>query len=361
MTFSTVLPSKSTTVFEYTVEEATDIIGEIADGIDEIKGLKYARPLNITVAPWLVYEYGLGPISQFFDTAEELIDEGRAWQRLRGTPAALTTSLAWIQYDDIGIEDQVKGRRRWHLYQINMGELPGDNEVERLNNAEYLAGLSDPARSYFWRGFFGYDVRGHVWGRSRFGFSIWGDSSGVRLPGGKVKWSHGRTHSIAATAEAGADIILGVDYEDGDPLTWLPSITWEAPGITWAGVTDARALKAWLMLRIPAHIGLFDADGDPVGYARVLREIRDVTDYGDAETTVELVYEASVAFGVASGTVATAAIVFGGVSIAGKPFKVWLTPDQIDFPDGETRVGESAVAFTFRETVRERIVINLTI
>ncbi len=192
------LPSNST-AFELALEEATDIASEIGPAIDAIHGLKYARPLNITVAPWLVNEYGLGPISDFFDTVEGLIDEGRVWQRLRGTPQAISTSLSWIDYDDIDIQDQVRGRRRWHLYQIQMGELPGVDEFQRLTNAEYLAGLSDPARSYFWRGYFGYDVRGHVYGRSRWGRSIWGDSSGVRIAGGKVKWSHGRTHELEAT------------------------------------------------------------------------------------------------------------------------------------------------------------------
>jgi len=109
------------------------------------------------------------------------------------------------------------------------------------------------------------------------------------------------------------------------------------------------------------HIGLFDAVGDAIGYAAVLREVRDITDYLAAETTVELVYEASVAFGAAEGDVASVAVVFGGQSTANKPAKPWLTPDEIEFPDGEIRVGASALPFTFFETVRERIVVNLTI
>lgn len=361
MTFTTVLPSASTTVFEYTTEEATDFVAEISDAIASIHGLKYQRPLNITFAPWLIQEYGLGPISGFFATPEEAIDEGRVWQRLRGTPAALTTSLGWIDYDAITVEDQVRGRKRWHLYQIGMGELPGADEVNRLMNAEYLAGLSDPARSYFWRGYYGYDVRGFVWGRSRWGRAIWGDSSGVRLPNGKVKWSHGRSHIVDATADTDDADALAVNYTNGDLLTWLPTITWMAPGVTWNGVVDARALKSWLMRRKTAHIGLFDADDQPVGYAAVLREVRDITDYEDAEDTVTLLYEASVAFGKASGDVSSVAVVFGGQSTANKPAKAWLTPDEIEFPDGEIRAGTSDLSFTFFQTVRERIVINLTI
>lgn len=358
--FTTLMPSNKTD-FEVSLEEATDIADVVGPSIDDIHGLKYARPLNITVAPWLVYEYGLGPISNFFDTIEDLIDEGRVWQKIRGTPLAITTSLSWIDYDTITIEDQVTGRRRWHLYQIEMGELPGADEIARLTNAEYLAGLSDPARSFFWRGYFGYDVRGHVWGRSTWGRSIWGDSSGVRIADGKVKWSHGRTHTINATAEAGKAATLGVEFTDGEDVTWLESLTWGAPGLTWDGVSDARLLKSWLMLQKSAHIGLFDALGDAIGYARVVRAVNDLTDYEDLNDTVVLAYDATVGFGIASGDVASVAVVFGGVADGVAPFKTWLDPDQIDFPGGEVRVGGSALSFTFLETVRERIVINLTI
>ncbi|WP_312414067.1 hypothetical protein [Shinella sp.] len=144
-------------------------------------------------------------------------------------------------------------------------------------------------------------------------------------------------------------------------LTWLPSLTWSAPGLTWGGVTDPRRLKSWLIYRMPVHIGLFDADGNAIGYAAVLREITDVTDYDDGDDTVSLKYEVSIAAGMATGDVATTAVVFGGVAQGVAPFKAWLNPDQIDFPDGEVRVGQLPVSFTLLETVRERIVINLTI
>lgn len=349
------------TVLEDALGIATDPAPAILAQIEAVRSFKYARPLSISVAPWLIYEYGLGPISQFFVTVEDAIDEGRVWQRIRGTPAAITTSFSWIGYDTVTIEDQVRGRRRWHLYQLGMGELPGLDEVTRLTSAEYLAGLSDPARSYFWRGYHGYDVRGHVYGRSRWGRSMWGDSSGVRLPGGKVKWSHGRSHAVSGSADPADLVALAVDYENGDPLTWLPTIIWAAPGVTWEGVVDARALKSWLMRQRQAHIGLYGADGNPVGYAAVLHEVADVTDYGSLGVDVELVYEASVAFGEAVGAVASVAVVFGGVSAANKPFKAWLTPAEIEFPDAEIKVGESALALTFLKTVRERIVVNLTI
>lgn len=144
-------------------------------------------------------------------------------------------------------------------------------------------------------------------------------------------------------------------------LGWLPSLTWSAPGLTWGGVTDPRRLKSWLIGRMPVHVGLFDADGEPIGYAAVLRETLDVTDYNSPASTVTLVYEVSIAFGAATGSVATVALVFGGRSTANKPYRAWLTPAEIEFPEGEVRVGESILAFDLQQTVRESITINLTI
>jgi len=165
--------------------------------------------------------------------------------------------------------------------------------------------------------------------------------------------------------------ILTIDSSSTEPtvdqmsyvasLTWLPSLTWGAPGLSWTGVADPRRLKSWLIRQKPAHIGIYDEDGEPIGYAAVLREVRDVTDYEDSEETVTLAYEASIAFGMAAGDAATAAVVFGGVSTANKPARAWLSTDEIEFPDGEVRVGETAMTFSLQKTIRERITINLTI
>lgn len=356
----TLLPDNRT-IHEDCLAVATGPGAPVTPVIEAARGFRYRRPIEATVAPYLVQEYGLGPIADFFAAAEDLIDTGRSWQRIRGTPAAVSAALGWIGYGEIVIEDQVANRRRWHLYQAGMGELPGVDEVNRLMSAEYLAGLSDPARSHFWRGHHGYDVRGHVWGRSRLGRSMLGDSSGVRIAGGRVKWSHGRVHEVSAVAEEGRAEALAVAYADGDPMTWSATLTWAAPGISWSGVTDARRLKSWLMRRKPAHVVFADASGEPIGYAAVLRAVRDVTDYEDGLDTVDLVYEVSAAFGAAVGDVSSVAIVFGGHSTANKPARPWLAPDEIDFPDGEIRVGASALAFSFQETVRERVIVNLTI
>lgn len=356
------LPTNSK-FFERAIAEAIEFPDDIGDAITDLHGVKYHRPLNVTVAPWLAFEYGLGPISAFFDSYEDLIDEGRIWQKLRGTPAALTTSLSWIDYSSITIEDQMRHRRRWHLYQIGMGEIPDAlEEVTRLTNAEYLAGISDPARSEFFRGYFGYDVRGLEWSNKRWGRSLWGDSSGVRLPGGNTKWSHGRSHVLSSYAHITDWADLNIDFVNGESFPWSSDITWNAPGVTWNEVADAGFLKAWSILRKRTYMAFMRANGSVIGYSLVVMAPEDVTpggvDYGD-EFFIR--YTVQTGFGDGAGEVAAfAAIAFNAQPATGvKPFKRWLAPGEIQFTGAEVVVGQTAFAHSFMMTVRERIEFTL--
>lgn len=383
------LPANST-LLEIALEEAMDEAVLFSPAVTEIKGIKYARPLNVTIGPWLVQEYGLGPISQFFgagagliplssdgedilttddgnidlyvsgdSTIEALIDEGRIWQRIRGTPAAIGMALQWILYNEIAILDQVTRRRRWHLYQIDMRELPGPEEAYRLASAEYLASLSDSARSFFWRGFHGYDVRGHVWGRSRYGASIWGDSSGVRINGGRTKWSHGRNHSFELVALTADQIALGLTYQDGDQLTWSSELTWDAPGLTWSGVEDSVALKAWLIRTIPAYVALYDADNLNIGFVKILLE--PIIDAQPDKIIAR--YTTSTDFGDGAGrSVARFDLSFRGKNTASvKPFKKWLREEQVVFDQPEVAIGPNQIEIELAQTVREFFSIELRI
>ena len=384
---TSILPSNSTDL-ERALEQASAVDDILSPAIEAMHGLKYRRPLNASVAPWLVSEYGLGPISEYFTgaahqtalnagadqlvtldsqqlvvvgptTIEDLIDQGRAWQRKRGTRTAIKQALLWIDYDEITIWDQVKGRRRWHLYQIDMGRLPLPDESTLLASAERLADLSDRARSFFWRGFYGYDVRGLSWGRSKWGRSIWGDASGVKIGSGKPKWSHGRQHAGEIKATDNEQISLDVVYDDGDALKWSQDMTWSAPGVTWAGVVDAKALKAWLMLRKTAYVGFYDTLDNLIGYAPVVVGGKDLSS-SDAEDTV-IRYAVRTDFGTGFGSIAaTVSLVFGGQPKTGvKPGRRWFLGSEIAFPAGRVRVGALAMAITFQQTIREFVTIDL--
>lgn len=348
------------TLYEECLGIATDPSGVLLPAIEAVRGFRYRRPLNASVAPWLVLEYGLGPVADYFETTEDLIDIGRAWQRIRGTPAGLSMALGWIGYHATLIEDQVRRRRRWHLYQVGMGELPGPSEVQRLTDAEYLADLSDPARAEMFRGYHGYDVRGLTFGRGRFGAALLGDSSGARLAEGSVKWSHGRNHTVAAndTVYDWETFGWNAAFEEFSSGTWPSSVSWSEATVPWDLMGSEVTVKSWLLLQQPAHIGFFDAAGDAIGYARVLRAPQDLTE-GDDFITVS--YTVRTRFGDGAGrTAATVAIVYGLAAhddVA--PFEPWLSADDVSVPG--RAIGRTGLDLTFQHTVRETITFTLTI
>lgn len=360
MSLVSLLPDNRT-VLEDALGIATDPSEPVLADIEATRGFRYARPLNASVAPWLVLEYGLGPISGYFETVEDLIDFGRAWQRIRGTPAALAMSLGWIAYHAIRLEDRAPRRRRWHLYHVGMGELPGEDEVGRLGNAEYLAGLSDPARSEMFRGYHDHDVRGLELGRGRFGNALWGDSSGVRIEGGSVKWSHGRSHEVLAsdTVYDWESFGWDADFEELSAEGWPSTVAWSQITIPWSMMGSEVTVKSWLLLEQTAHVAFYGGDEDVLGYARVIHAPENLTADDDL---IRVAYTIRTGFGDGAGrTVARVAIVYNLALHDGvKPFKAWLSPSEAIAGTGRT-VGMTDFDLTFQRTVRETITITLTI
>ncbi|TIT41769.1 MAG: hypothetical protein E5W76_12900, partial [Mesorhizobium sp.] len=265
MTAALHLLPKNASPFERALSNSLDRTPDFGAIIDGIAGLKYGV-IPAAFSPWVVAEYGLGPISEFFESDAEVIAAGIPWQRVRGTPFAATTALSWIGYLGPAIEDQNDRRRKWNRYQIGMGLVP-EAEMPVLRDAEYLVGISDPARSAFIRGWHGYNVRTLEWGEQVWGASIWGDDSGTRLDGGTVKWSHGEDITGSIVADAADRAALGVNVTVGTVLSWADS-PWNAPGVSWNGVTDAAAFKSFLLSRLSVLVGFFDAGGEAIGYRR---------------------------------------------------------------------------------------------
>lgn len=360
------LPTNATP-FERAISEATDVFDRLdAAGMAGMRGFKYAST-PAAFFPFLVYEYGLGEISAYHASYADLIAEGVDWQRERGTPAALARALGWIDYDDIDLVDSYPSRRFWARYQIGMGALPPDGEEDPvLYDAEYLAGLSDPARSRFFRGFHGYDVRALQWGDGAWGDTIWGDDSGVTMPNGRTKWSHGRDHAGDVTLTADQKVALGLAYSDGDDIGWS-NLPWSAPGVTWDGVTDAAALRAWIIENTPAYVGFFDADGDPIGYRRAI-SVSDVTDQHDpVEDTSYVAVECRTDFGEGFGSVAASARVLfhARPTDLTKPGRLWLAPGEVEIdpamdPD-ETTTDAVALSIEFGRTIREHVTITVEV
>lgn len=357
------LPPDSTP-YEKALEEAFDVNAVFSGAIESIASFKVDRPLPEGFGPFIVWENGLGPISKFFATSEEILDNGLPWLNLRETPAGVTTALSWIGYTSPSLEDQNIGRRKWNRYQINMGQLPPDNEVETLNDAEYLADLSDGARDVPFRGFHGYDIRELVTGVGKIGHHLIGGASGVRVSGGKTLWSHGEEFAVSEVSVSADKILLGVNYTQGQELTWEDDISWDAPGITWEGVQDVPAFKSWTVLQRPTYIAFWDADDELIGLRRVgnwKSELAPVDDYSVLKFTVR------TGFGNGAGkAAASCGLIFHASNIdALKQGKQWLEADEVYLSDdltmSEATIAKTPINILFKETVRVLVEFTLTI
>ncbi|MBL6431669.1 MAG: hypothetical protein HPM95_13045 [Alphaproteobacteria bacterium] len=79
------------------LERALDLTGagvvvDLELAADAIAGWKIVNP-QPALAPWLTYEYGLGPLSPYVPNLYDLLDDGIRWERLRGTHAGMAMGL----------------------------------------------------------------------------------------------------------------------------------------------------------------------------------------------------------------------------------------------------------------------------
>ena len=301
MTAQHLLPSNSTPI-ERAVSTVLDRDDTLAPSIDAIAGQKFLRPLTTGWAPWLITEYGLGAISGYFDTPEAAIDAGIAWQRLRGTPQALATALAWIGYAAPSLEDDPLGRRMWHRYQVAMGEVPRRmTKILFSPTRNTSPGFPIPPRSIFWRGFAGYDVRALDYGNSPWGGAIWGNDSGVKMPGGETLWSHGESHEVSVSLTAAQRAELSADVTTGS------SIGWDADPVVDARCELVRRQRPESLQGVPAHrlptyLGFFDGDGQLIGYRRTFSAIDVTADYPPIADTAYVRFTARTDFGEGFGS-----------------------------------------------------------
>lgn len=353
---------KNATAFERNLSKTLDRTASYGPTIESIAGFKTLDILPETFGPWMVAEFGLGPISEFFNDADMLIGAGIPWQRLRGTPLALAIALSWLEYIDLTLEDANERRLKWNRYQIDMGRVP-ESERPILLKAEYLAGLSDPARSVFFRGFHGYDVRALEWSGRAWGNSIWGDDSGVRLPDGSVKWSHGEILSGTIIVGEEERQALGVNVSAGDEPGW-EDVPWDAPGMTWGSIDDVSAFRSYLVRRMPVLVGFYDEDGDAIGFRRPIA-VRDAppTNYSGEKSFIEV--ECRTGFGDGGELEAKHVSLVFRAGHPSLPGKLWIEPDDLEFEDGfdpvDMTIGNVPVDFTFRRTVRQHVTLTLEI
>ena len=147
--------------------------------------------------PWLIWEYGLGELLPYLPEPRRAIAEGIRWQRLRGTPAALTTALSWIGATAT-VEQETPGIH-FAEFQFDPG-LVLDSDTA-IANLIAIARLSAPARSRLSRIYHGYDLRRLVLDESRLGEALLSDHSGVFWTDGQTKLSFGRVRKFAQPAQ----------------------------------------------------------------------------------------------------------------------------------------------------------------
>lgn len=185
MTSDHLLPPNATAL-ERSLSLSTDLLTRLGGETESLKGFK-TDPAD-SLLPWLIWEYGLGELLPYLPDPRRAIAEGIRWQRLRGTPAALTTALSWIGATAT-VEQETPGIH-FAEFQFDPGQVLDDDAL--IANLIAMARLSAPARSRLSRIYHGWDLRRLLLDESRLGEALLSDHSGVFWRDGQTKLSFGQ-------------------------------------------------------------------------------------------------------------------------------------------------------------------------
>jgi Phage tail protein (Tail_P2_I) len=147
------LPRRSSTPYMRAMSAAMAIPLELKQAVRRVGDIK--REIPDAAIPFLLWEYGLEPVAAWVPDAHRLLTEGRAWQRIRGTPASIDQALSWI--DLTARLEQSADTTWWDLFQL---EFAHAQPMARLEAASALARLSKQAHTDLIRVYNrGYDLR----------------------------------------------------------------------------------------------------------------------------------------------------------------------------------------------------------
>jgi hypothetical protein len=365
------LPINST-AWERAVADAAGYRPAIEEAVPNVKRAKLiVRPPAFL--PFLHYEYGLRELAIYLPNPYELIDQGRAWQELRGTKPAIDLGLSWLGYE-AELEENPTERNFWNAFSLIFTELPA-NDDPLLERIEGIASLSVPMRSKFRRGVHGYDVRALEGEYSRLDNAMLDWSSGIKatlgtrhFPEGAI-WSFGRTHEIdhLYTETEGAALGNWLEPVEGDPLAWVEmTYPWIDATFPWAASAEVqrRALLAGWFAARPIYLALRDIEGATIGYRRC-RAVRPVnasfggaysfagTDYEPTPGGSRLYVEAMTDFENADAVdVAEVALLVDPDRAEGvPPGRLWLQPGDLS---GGVEFAVTDISVPLRKTVRDR-------
>ncbi|WP_208432559.1 phage tail protein [Bartonella taylorii] len=263
---SSLLPPNSS-LFERCFTEAMAFDPHVKTALEEIPRAKFiTRPPSWL--PFLIDEYGLQELNPYFSNLYDLIDQGLAWQNIRGSLAAIEMGLEWL-----GISARFQpawtGRAWWNSFQLDFDQLPEQTQLEAI---ETITDLSKSLRSDFRRGVMGYDVQATEGNMSRLDDSMLEYESGVRLTAGNTLFSFGRTTEIERVLTREEGKLIGNWIDDGDEeLSWDQiDYPWDMANFPWCSVKKHERdilMAEWFSNRT-LYLVLRDTQNTVIGYQR---------------------------------------------------------------------------------------------
>lgn len=366
---SELLP-RNKTEFEVAFSDAVDRWDELDPAILAMRQMDFETPPTDWL-PFMIWEFGLGPLTPYVPDLYQLIDEGVDWQRVRGTDDAISRGFSWLGYTHTLEEFPVR-RRRWNRFMVELDRIR-DNEEPDLERIDALANLSTCLRSIFWRGFYYYDVRA-----LDFGYTAWGDNlysafSGARIPTNDASWSFGRVYEDVHKFNQAELTALGIWIAPtgGSPSTW-GAFTWNASGISWNEGADLQRLRlmATSLAGYTYWIEFLDSSDQTIGYRRqrichqVAENVNGIYDCRGKKWAIttdgESVFvEFLTDFGDGYGKTAAKARLHleATPTDPAKPGLLWAEPGELS--NVGTPYAEFPVSIEFGRTVRERVCLIL--
>lgn len=212
---------KINTAKHVTGERLFDETGEPV--VDEYGNLIFAEPPIYPAddwLPWLHLEYGISDLAPYLPDPRELLVEGLAFNRERGTAAGMKRAMRWLGYENAGVREREHNRASIHFaeYQILLGEVPVT--VEELCTILRVARIAQPVRGRLRRVLHGWDRSHFVLDESRWGARL-DHYSGVRVNSlvdcldphhGPLWASFGRQLDFTPDTPVSGEITILADY-----------------------------------------------------------------------------------------------------------------------------------------------------
>ncbi|WP_375680584.1 MULTISPECIES: phage tail protein [unclassified Bartonella] len=364
---SSLLPPNSS-LFERCLADAMAVDPQVKRALEDISRAKLiTRPPSWL--PSLIDEYGLQELSPYFSNSYDLIDQGLAWQNIRGSLAAIEMGLRWLELS-ARFKPAWSERAWWNSFQLEFNQLPERTQLEAV---EAIVRLSKSLRSDFRRGVYGYDVGAVEGNMSRLDDSMLDFESGICLTAGGTLFSFGCTTEINHTLTKEEGKLIGNWMDDFDEeLSWNQiDYPWDLANFPWCSVKKHERdilMAEWFQNR-PLYLALRDANNTLIGYRRcnIIQPVEQVLEgvynhcgnrFNPSPTGTLLFLAARTDFHDVEDKQAAAVslLVHGSLAQQTPPGKLWLGAHELR---GGVEILKTPVNIPLRADVREQFKILL--